>query len=404
MEFSFLIDDDTNDNNTTSMFLMFLLLLLDEENKDILNDIDSRNFQSLLYRRALSGTIHRGSLQNPTKSVFWEVYNSGQDESLIQLCGFHKAGFDSLLELFAPTYDTFTPHGKTIRAVKKKGGRNRLLSPAACLGLVLTWLRSRGGNKFLCFMFGIIPSSCSIWLRYGKRVLIKVLRNVDAAKVKMPSDDDVTTYVNMIQDKYPALTNCWGAMDGLKIGLEAAGDKQTQSRFYNGWKCDHYISNLFLFSPAGRICAAYFNAPGTVHDSTMALMSGIYSKIDEVYVRTGARVVVDSAFSKNSRNSLIKSFASNIDRDGRNRQPNSVNRDATSVRQLSEWGMRGLQGSFPRLKDRIPWEEHGERKLLMQLVIYLYNFRTETVGLNQTASVYQKSLDSTANEMITNNN
>ena len=404
MEFSFLIDDDTNDNNTTSMFLMFLLLLLDEENKDILNDIDSHNFQSLLYRRALSGTIRRGSLQNPTKSVFWEVYNSGHDESLIQLCGFHKAGFDSLLELFAPTYDTFTPHGKTIRAVKKKGGRNCLLSPAACLGLVLTWLRSRGGNKFLCFMFGIIPSSCSIWLRYGKRVLIKVLRNVDAAKVKMPSDDDVTTYVDMIQDKYPALTNCWGAMDGLKIGLEAAGDKQTQSRFYNGWKCDHYISNLFLFSPAGRICAAYFNAPGTVHDSTMALMSGIYSKIDEVYVRTGARVVVDSAFSKNSRNSLIKSFASNIDRDGRNRQPNSVNRDATSVRQLSEWGMRGLQGSFPRLKDRIPWEEHGERKLLMQLVIYLYNFRTETVGLNQTASVYRKSLDSTANEMITNNN
>ena len=254
MEFSFLIDDDTNDNNTTSMFLMFLLLLLDEENKDILNDIDSRNFQSLLYRRALSGTIRRGSLQNPTKSVFWEVYNSGQDESLIQLCGFHKAGFDSLLELFAPTYDTFTPHGKTIRAVKKKGGRNRLLSPAACLGLVLTWLRSRGGNKFLCFMFGIIPSSCSIWLRYGKRVLIKVLRNVDAAKVKMPSDDDVTTYVDMIQDKYPALTNCWGAMDGLKIGLEAAGDEQAQSRFYNGWKCDHSISNLFLFSPAGRIC------------------------------------------------------------------------------------------------------------------------------------------------------
>ena len=404
MEFSFFIDDDTNDNNTTSMFLMFLLLLLDEENKDILNDIDSRNFQSLLYRRALSGTIRRGSLQNPTKSVFWEVYNSGQDESLIQLCGFHKAGFDSLLELFAPTYDTFTPHGKTIRAVKKKGGRNHLLSPTACLGLVLTWLQSRGGNKFLCFMFGIIPSSCSIWLRYGKRVLIKVLRNVDAAKVKMPSDDDVTTYVDMIQDKYPALKNCWGAMDGLKIGLEAAGDEQTQSRFYNGWKCDHYISNLFLFSPAGRICAAYFNAPGTVHDSTMALMSGIYSKIDEVYVRTGARVVVDSAFSKNSRNSLIKSFASNIDRDGRNRQPNSVNRDATSVRQLSEWGMRGLQGSFPRLKDRIPWEEHGERKLLMQLVIYLYNFRTETVGLNQTASVYRKSLDSTANEMITNNN
>ena len=83
------------------------------------------------------------------KSVFWEVYNAGQDESLIQLCGFHKAGFDSLLDLFSPTYERYTPHGRAIRPVKKKAGRNRLLNSAACLGLVLTWLRSRGGNKFL---------------------------------------------------------------------------------------------------------------------------------------------------------------------------------------------------------------------------------------------------------------
>ena len=112
-------------------------------------------------------------------------------------------------------------------------------------------------------------------------MLIKVLRNVDAAKVKMPTNDDIAEYTSMVQDIYPALTNCWGAMDGLKIELEAAGDEQKQSHFYNGWKCDHYISNLFLFSPAGRICAAYFNAPGTAHDSTMAQMSGMYSKIDD---------------------------------------------------------------------------------------------------------------------------
>ena len=79
---------------------------------------------------------------------------------------------------------------------------------------------------------------------------------------------------------------------------------------------------------------------------------------------------------------------------------NLVNRDATSVRQLSEWGMRGLQGSFPLLKDCIPWEEHRERKLPMQLVVYLYIFRMETAGLNHIASVYHKILEVTANEMI----
>ena len=129
-------------------------------------------------------------------------------------------------------------------------------------------------------------------------------------------------------------------------------------------------------------------------------MSGIYNKIDDVYIRTGARVVVDSAFSKNNRNSLIKSFANNIDRSGRARQLNSVNRDTTSVHQLLEWGMRGLQGSFPSLKDRILWEEQGERKLRMQLVIYLFNYRTEVVGLNQIATVYKEHLVTTANDIV----
>ena len=98
-------------------------------------------------------------------------------------------------------------------------------------------------------------------------MLLKVLRYVEEAKVKMPTNEEVTTYTEMVAQKYPSLNDCWGAMDGLKVGVECAGDEVTQNRFYNGWKCDHYISNVFLFSPAGKICAVYFNAPGIVHDS-----------------------------------------------------------------------------------------------------------------------------------------
>ena len=148
---------------------------------------------------------------------------------------------------------------------------------------------------------------------------MKVLCNVEEAKVKMPADNEVTESICMISEKYPSLNECWGAMDGLKVGLEAAGDEATENRFYNGWKCNHYISNFFLFSLAGTICTAYFNAQGVVHDSTMAQMSGIYDKIDDVYVQTGARVIVDSVFSKSNQNLLIKSFANNIDHNGRAR-------------------------------------------------------------------------------------
>ena len=137
--------------------------------------------------------------------------------------------------------------------------------------------------------------------------------------------------------------------------LESTSDESTQSMFYNGYKCDHFITNLFLFTPDGKIAASYFNAPGSIHDSTMAKMLGIYKKIDCVYQETGGRVVADSAFqSHSSVPSLIGSKQRRINAQGLPTHASQTARDATSVRQLSEWGMRGLQGSFPKLKDRIP--------------------------------------------------
>ena len=50
--------------------------------------------------------------------------------------------------------------------------------------------------------------------------------------------------------------------------------------------------------------------------------------------------------------------------------------------------MRAIQGAFPRLKDAIPVEENGERKVYLSLVPLLYNFRLETVGLNQIRNTY----------------
>eukprot|EP00536_Pseudo-nitzschia_multiseries_P007318 jgi/Psemu1/17682/gm1.17682_g len=64
---------------------------------------------------------------------------------------------------------------------------------------------------------------------------------------------------------------------------------------------------------------------------------------------------------------------------------NAVNRDATSsVRQMSEWGMRQIQGGFPQLKDNMLLEETGDRRIILKLVVVLYNFQTTKVGINTT--------------------
>ena len=78
-----------------------------------------------------------------------------------------------------------------------------------------------------------------------------------------------------------------------------------------------------------------------MHDSTMASWSGIYDKVDSLYETRGVKVVVDSAFASDGRPSVYKSYQTNIDNRGNVRQNSHIQRQATSVRQLSEWGFLG---------------------------------------------------------------
>jgi hypothetical protein len=83
-------------------------------------------------------------------------------------------------------------------------------------------------------------------MRFGRRLLLRVLQEDPNGAVVMPDDDKIDRSVLSINEKYPGLYNCWGAMDGLKLRVEKAGDYQIQNLFFNGWQHDHYISNLFF--------------------------------------------------------------------------------------------------------------------------------------------------------------
>ena len=77
-----------------------------------------------------------------------------------------------------------------------------------------------------------------------------------------------------------------------------------------------------------------------------------------------------------------------------------MNREATSMRQSSEWGMRALQSSFPRLKDRMIYEEMGERKIILKMMVLLFNLRSRRVGINQILNTYMPALELDANHEI----
>ena len=63
------------------------------------------------------------------------------------------------------------------------------------------------------------------------------------------------------------------------------------------------------------------------------------------------KFVVDLAFGSGRRPFLAKSSQVNpINGDS---QELTINRAVTSIRQLSEWGMRMIQGQFPRVTDTL---------------------------------------------------
>jgi hypothetical protein len=58
-----------------------------------------------------------------------------------------------------------------------------------------------------------------------------------------------------------------------------------------------------------------------------------------------------------------------------------------SLRQANEWGMRGLQGSFPRFKKQLP-SNKTKRKNIIQSIVLVHNFHTEIMGCGQINAVF----------------
>jgi hypothetical protein len=242
------------------------------------------------------GKLRCHALHHPNESAFSRLFNSGQDDALVTMCGFDHAWFANLHTKFQIQFEKYmhyTSKDGQIWKVRtqrqggvKKRRRPRLLSSIHCLGLALSWTRTQEGSyAVLQVIFGLTPGQLSRWLRFSRRLLVKVLRDDPLTKVTVPTDLEIRNFEAAIAAKYPALTNCWGAMDDLKLRLERAGDQRVQNMFYNGWTHDHYVSNLFLFSPDGKIRACYINAPDAFHDSrTMANMSMVYTLVDDIYL------------------------------------------------------------------------------------------------------------------------
>jgi hypothetical protein len=191
----------------------------------------------------------------------------------------------------------------------------------------------------------------------------------------------------------------FGVIDGTHFPMHRPLNKLKENAHYNGYYAMHCTKGVFIFSPEGKIIWAFYNVKGCESDSGICWVGGLYDKLKNLTAPDC--LVADSAFRGTGalKNKFLKSSCPNegapedtIDAEEERKQLETENNweilgSITQARQPSEWGMRGIKSSFPRVTRKMPVDD-SKRKLIFDDIFHLINFRTEAVGLNEIRTVY----------------
>ena len=281
-------ENDENDDNDKNDFIV-AIISMQKEKKFILSRNRKEFFKrlTLLERRIRYKKIPRSCLHSIQESAWRKLYSGKRDSALITLTGLSHSAFQALNTKFKKYFENLSPFSgdgsiRNVMNISKKG-RPRNIKSEDCLALNLAWTRTRGGIFVLSLIFGMTTTAVSIYLKFWRRILIEILCHEKKAKVKIPSDDEIRGFKEIVAQRHPSLRNVWMTMDGLKLYLEQSPSTVIQNQYYNGWKSDRYVRNVLDFCPTGTIVVAATNIPGCVHDSMVADCE----KLQNFYERTG---------------------------------------------------------------------------------------------------------------------
>jgi hypothetical protein len=208
-----------NERRRRAKFLLIAAVILD------LDDDSFRDLLDMEGRQRRDRRIPRVALLTPGDSAFDKLYNSGNDQALITVTGFDHRAFRSLVELFNPWFVSHTPwtgsqdgtRFKTLAVRDGRTGRKRMITAVTCVALVLAWYRFRGALFQLQGWFGFTGSHANVWLRFGRRGLLIVLKKHPMARVQLPSADKVSELKDACVAKHPLLKDVYCVADGVKL-------------------------------------------------------------------------------------------------------------------------------------------------------------------------------------------
>jgi len=142
-----------------------------------------------------------------------------------------------------------------------------------------------------------------------------------------------------------------GFMDGVSLTSECTSEPVVQNSMYSGYHSDTMVNNLFAYAPDGRVIFCAINFPGSWHDGS--IMANILPYIPK---KIGTyKMCIDQGLPRSS-DALDVLVGPISHAQSYHLAPNlwpyllCLSNVYVSLCQESEWGIRGLQGTFPRCK------------------------------------------------------
>jgi hypothetical protein len=228
--------------------------------------------------------------------------------------------------------------------------------------------------KRLCLIFGITPSVCSRVINMILKKVVRRLRSHPFAQVKFPDAAKMREFTDMVQEQELLVSDIIGFMDGVSFPAECTDERVKQNAYYCGYDCDTMVNNVFAYGPNGKVFFVAINFPGSWAEGnlTACFLGHLKAKIgdykicvDQGFPRSGdAYGTLVGPVTKRAVRCLHRGIRDYLLR---------ISNVHTLLWQAREWGMRGLQGTFPRCKKHLP-SNSEQRRLVLETIVLVHNF------------------------------
>ena len=169
-------------------------------------------------------------LRNVEESDWITVYRNGTDANFITLTSLNRASFEHLLVAFTGEYVIYT----SVYTGEK------LLRHRQALGCILTfYCDTIGGNKHLCQIFAIPPSTLSRVLLRAKTALQRALESLHEAEIRWPTLVEQREWATKVEGKNAGLNELvkgrWGFIDGKNFKVQTPSNAEMQNALLIQW-------------------------------------------------------------------------------------------------------------------------------------------------------------------------